>query len=287
MSDGAKRDRFGAWLGAGMGAHALVAAGAMLLAPSDLLRLVQGLRADQHAMFTTRLDIGVEAPPRPAPAPTPPPEPAVVEAPAITPSPPAPPLMKPPEQTPPTPAPIREAIENHTHRLFEAAADAVAQAGKALTRDDEAPGGDSIASGDSNDPMYGLVAGGGTGNVPTRNPKAKVGGKVGGHGTSTRADAVLEPDLTRGAHAPSVITDECDFPPEADLARIDHESVLIQVNVLPNGHAGAITVLADPGHGFGRAAIACAKHMIFSAARDRHGTYIQADTPPTTIRFTR
>jgi protein TonB len=259
----------------------------MLMAPSDLLRLVQSLRLDQHAQFTTRLDIGVEPPPRPVvPAPTPPPEPAVVEAPAITPSPPAPPLMKPPDPSPPTKAPLREAIENHSHRFFEAAADAVAQAGKALTREDEG-GGDSIASGDSNDPMYGLVAGGGTGNVPTRNPRAKVGGKVGGHGTSTRADAVLEPDLTRGAHAPSVITDECDFPAEADLARIDHAAVLIQVNVLPNGRAGAISVLSDPGHGFGRAAIACAKRMIFSAARDRHGTYIQADTPPTTIRFTR
>ncbi len=259
----------------------------MLLAPSDLLRLVQSLRLDQHAQFTTRLDIGVEAPPRPVePAPTPPPEPAVVEAPALTLSPPAPPLMKPPDPSPPTKAPLREAIENHSHRFFEAAADAVAQAGKALTREDEG-GGDSIASGDSNDPMFGLVVGGGTGNVPTRNPHAKVGGKVGGHGASTRADAVVEPDLTRGAHAPSVITDECDFPTEADLARVDHAAVLIQVNVLPNGRAGAISVLSDPGHGFGRAAIACAKRMTFSAARDRHGTYIQADTPPTTIRFTR
>jgi protein TonB len=291
MSDGVKRDRFGAWLGFGAGAHALFAAGAMLLAPSDLLRLVQSLRVDQRAMFTTRFDIGVEAPPRPvvAPTPTPPPEPAVVEAPAITPSPPAPPLMKPPVTlpTPPTPAPVREAIENHTHRFFEAAADAVAQAGKALTRDDEAPGGDSIASGDSNDPMYGLVAGGGTGNVPTRNPRAKVGGKVGGHGTSTRADAVLDPDLSRGAHAPSVITDACPFPAEADFARIDHASVVLQVHVLSDGHTGAISIISDPGHGFGRAAAACARNMIYSIARDRHGKSIEADAPPTTIRFTR
>ena len=74
MSDGGKRDRFGAWLGFGAGAHVLVAAGAMLFAPSDLRRLVQSLRADQHAQFTTRLDIGVEPPPRPVvAAPTPPP----------------------------------------------------------------------------------------------------------------------------------------------------------------------------------------------------------------------
>lgn len=76
-------------------------------------------------------------------------------------------------------------------------------------------------------------------------------------------------------------------PPEADLARIDLEVVLLQVNVLPSGHAGAISILADPGHGFGRAAVACAKRTIFGAARDRHGKYIQADAPPTSIRFTR
>ncbi|MEP7126730.1 MAG: hypothetical protein ABJE95_37720, partial [Byssovorax sp.] len=234
------------------------------------------------------LDVGVEAPPPPT-APAPPPEPAVVEAPAITPSPPAPPLMKPPEPTPPTPAPIREAIENHSHRLFEAAADAVAQAGKALTRDDEPVGGDSIASGDSSDPMYGLVAGSGTGNVPTRNARAKIGGKVGGHGTSTRADAVLDPDpdLTRGAHAPSVITDDCPFPVESDLAGIDHAVVLLVVTVTPEGRAGAVTVLSDPGHGFGRAAIACARMQVYTYARDRHGTHLRADTAPFNMRFTR
>ncbi len=194
--------------------------------------------------------------------------------------------MKPPEPTPPTKAPIREAIENHSHRFFEAAADAVAQAGKALTREDEA-GGDSIASGDSNDPMSGLVAGGGTGNVPTKNRSARIDGKVGGHGTSTRADAVIDPDLTRGAHAPSVITDDCPFPVESDLAGVDHAVVLLVVTVMPDGHAGAVKVLSDPGHGFGRAAISCAKRQIYTYARDRHGTHLQADTAPFNMRFTR
>jgi protein TonB len=286
MGEGVKRDRFAAWLSLGAGAHVAFALSAMLLAPSDLLRLVQSLRADQQALFTTRFDVGVEAPPRPVVAAPAPPQPAVVEAPALTPSPPAPPLMKPPEPEPPTKAPLRDAIENRSHRLFEAAADAVAQAGKALTREDEG-GDDAIASGNSNDPMYGLVAGAGTGNVPTKNPRAKVGGKVGGHGTSTRADAVIEPDLTRGAHAPSVITEECPFPTEADFARIDHAVVTLRVTVKPDGRAGAITVLEDPGHGFGRAAVYCAKQLVFSAARNRQGTFIEAEAPPTRIRFTR
>lgn len=259
----------------------------MLFAPSDLLLLVQNLRADQRALFTTRFDIGVEAPRPVAPVPAPPaPEPAVVEAPPLTPSPPAPPLMKPPVPEPPTKAPLREAIENHSHRFFEAAADAVAQAGKALTRDDEG-GGDTIASGDSNDAMYGLVAGGGTGNVPTKNRGAKIGGKPGGHGTSTRPDAVVEPDLTRGAHAPSVITDDCPFPTESDLAGIDHAAVLLVVTVMPDGSAGAVKVVQDPGHGFGRAAVACAKRQVFTYARDRHGKHLQADTAPFYMRFTR
>ncbi len=75
-----------------------------------------------------------------------------MEAPPLTPSPPAPPLMKPPVPEPPTKAPLRAAIENRSNRFFQAAADAVAQAGKALTREDDG-GGDSIASGDSNDAM--------------------------------------------------------------------------------------------------------------------------------------
>jgi protein TonB len=267
--------------------HAAAAIGVMLLAPSDLLLLVQSLRADQHARFTTSFDIGVEAPrPVVAAPPAPVQEPAVVEAPPLTPSPPAPPLVKPPEPEPPTKAPLREALEGRSHRLFEAAADAVAQAGKALTREDDV-GGDSIASGESGEAMYGLVAANGTGNVPTRNRGAKIGGKPGGHGTSTRADAVIEPDLTRGAHAPSVITDDCPFPAESDLARIDHAAVLLVVTVLPDGTPGAVTVLQDPGHGFGRAAVACAKRQTFTFARDRHGKHLQADTAPFYMRFTR
>lgn len=267
--------------------HVAAAIGAMLLAPSDLLLLVQGLRADQHARFTTSFDIGVEAP-RPVAAAPPPPvqEPAVVEAPPLTPSPPAPPLVKPPEPEPPSKAPLREALEGRSHRLFEAAADAVAQAGKALTREDDV-GGDSIASGESGDAMYGLVAANGTGNVPTKNRGAKIGGKPGGHGTSTRADAVIEPDLTRGAHAPSVITDDCPFPAESDLARIDHAAVMLVVTVMPDGTPGAVKVIEDPGHGFGRAAIACAKRQTFTYARDRHGKHLQADTAPFYMRFTR
>jgi protein TonB len=283
----AKRDRFGVWLGVGASAHAVFAIGAILFAPSDLLLLVQNLRADQRALFTTRFDIGVEAPRPPVAAPLPPvPQPAVVEAPPLTPSPPAPPLMKPPVPEPPTKAPLREAVENRTNRFFQAAADAVAQAGKALTREDDGAG-DSIASGDSNDAMFGLVAGGGTGNVPTKNRGAKIGGKPGGHGTSTRADAVVEPDLTRGARAPSVITDDCPFPVESDLARIDHASVLLVVTVTPDGRDGAVRVVQDPGHGFGAAAVACAKRQTFTYARDRHGTHLQADTKPFYMRFTR
>lgn len=259
----------------------------MLFLPSDLARLVQGLRDDQRALFATHLEIGVEAPPRPVVAEAQrAPEPPVVEAPAMAPSPPAPPLVKPPEPEVPVKAPLREAIESHSHRLFEAAADAVAQAGKALTREDDG-GGDTIASGDSDATMVGLVAAGGTGTTPTRNRGAKIGGKPGGHGTSVRPDAVVEPDLTRGAHAPSVITDDCPFPSEADLARVDHAVVLLVVTVLPDGHAGAVRVVQDPGHGFGRAAIACAKRQTYVFARDRRGNHLQADTAPFNMRFTR
>ena len=50
----------------------------------------------------------------------------------------------------------------------------------------------------------------------------------------------------------------CPFPPEADTAQMDEASVMLQVDVRPDGTAGTVTVLSDPGSGFGREARRCA-----------------------------
>jgi periplasmic protein TonB len=283
---GTTDEGLGRWIALALAPHALVA----LVAPH--LSLGAGGRAGARGpdVIEARIDVGAEAghaePPRPSPPPvaTPP----VVEAPASVPSPPAPPLVRPPSPVkPPDNAKLPDAISDKLQHFTAAAADAVAQAAKVLTSDDLASGGAAIATGDGQGPGYGLVAGDGTGDTPTWRANAAIGGKVGGKGTSTKPDAPLEPDRSRGAHVMGGFTDECDFPTEADLAGIDHAVAIVIVTVKADGHADHVQVIDDPGHGFGRAASACAMKRMYSVARDKHGTPIAADTPPVLFRFTR
>jgi protein TonB len=46
-------------------------------------------------------------------------------------------------------------------------------------------------------------------------------------------------------------------------------------------------VLADPGHGFGAAAVACALRTRFVPARARSGQAVRSLSPPIRVRFTR
>ena len=62
---------------------------------------------------------------------------------------------------------------------------------------------------------------------------------------------------------------------------------MVQVTVQLDGRVRAATLLNDPGHGFGPAAIACALRTRFEPARDREGKPIAALSPPVRVRFTR
>jgi protein TonB len=79
----------------------------------------------------------------------------------------------------------------------------------------------------------------------------------------------------------------CPWPREADAEQINDETVVIQVVVGVTGRAESVTVLSDPGHGFGQAAIACALRTRFTPGRDRDGRAIRASSPPILVRFTR
>jgi len=95
-----------------------------------------------------------------------------------------------------------------------------------------------------------------------------------------------EPDHARSV---SLADDEwrCPWPAEADAEQIDEQAVIIRVRVRPDGTAASAHLLADPGHGFGRAAVACALATRFAAARDRAGRPVEAESPPIRVRFTR
>jgi len=79
----------------------------------------------------------------------------------------------------------------------------------------------------------------------------------------------------------------CPWPHEADDQQIDEQTVVIEVVVGPDGRAESATVLSDPGHGFGQAAIACALRTRFTPARDRQGQPTRATSPAVLVRFTR
>jgi protein TonB len=205
-------------------------------------------------------------------------------------APPAPPEPTPPtEEQRPEPAAANAAAQQRTAQ--QPALPAPAQAGKTLT----APDDDAAAMVD-----FTLVQGSG---------QTYAGGTTTTLGTSTTAvhgaasdraaagparpaatrpapSIAAGPDRSRGA-APAVADWNCSrlFPSDPDAG--DQAIVLIAVTVSPSGTAQAVTVLRDPGHGFGAAAKSCAMGQRFSPALDRQGNPVAATTPPITVRFTR
>jgi protein TonB len=79
----------------------------------------------------------------------------------------------------------------------------------------------------------------------------------------------------------------CPWPREADAEQIDEQTVILRVVVTADGNPERATVLSDPGHGFGPAALACALRTHFTPARGSKGAPIRATSPPIRVRFTR
>ena len=76
-------------------------------------------------------------------------------------------------------------------------------------------------------------------------------------------------------------------PPEADAEQQNQALVRIAVTVGPDGRAKSVTVLEDPGFGFGRAARRCAMQKSFSPGLDGNGNPTTSTTPPFGVRFRR
>ena len=79
----------------------------------------------------------------------------------------------------------------------------------------------------------------------------------------------------------------CAWPREADAEQIDEQAVVIRVVVRADGTVESATLVSDPGHGFGQAAVACATRTRFVPARDRGGRAFTSTSPPIRVRFTR
>ena len=80
---------------------------------------------------------------------------------------------------------------------------------------------------------------------------------------------------------------DCPFPREADAAQVHHAVVMIQVHVKADGSPESVTVLDDPGNGFGREARECAMRKQYAHGLDAEGRPVAGAAKPFRVRFER
>jgi len=187
--------------------------------------------------------------------------------------PPAPARRDPPAKAPPAGA-------THGVRFRSAPA---AQAATVIARPAESTApidltADTVVTGKATAYAGGVTAAGGTSSSPVA---ASPGGRESHLGTSSAAIGGLTP-----VSLPSENW-SCPWPSEADAEQIDEQTVILRVFVTASGEAQSAKLLADPGHGFGAAALACAMRTHFTPALDTGGRAMAATSPPIRVRFTR
>jgi periplasmic protein TonB len=87
------------------------------------------------------------------------------------------------------------------------------------------------------------------------------------------ADKPLVPGAPDRSRALSLADPEwtCPWPREADETDIDEQIAIVKVTISVGGRCEKVTVIRDPGHGFGAQAARCAKEAAFLPALDAHG----------------
>jgi protein TonB len=200
-----------------------------------------------------------------------------------------PPPPPPPEE--PQPEPERELAKPIPKDQPPAPPPPPAEAGKVLTSDPDpnAPVDltNSFVTGDADQYRGGTSSAKGTSKTAIYNPAAANTGVPGGTGTApaprpTKDDKSRAPGLLGG-----VDWSDCPFPGEADAEQIDQAFVLIQVKVKADGSPEAVSILQDPGHGFGREAKKCAMRKRYANGLDVDGNPVPGTTKPVRVRFER
>lgn len=219
------------------------------------------------------VDLAEEPPPPPTPPPAPEPEPEAPE--------PEPPPPTPPPQNQPPPPPSNEPPPPP----------AAAEAGKVLTAEPDPNEPVDLTdmgfvSGTGERFAGGVTAAAGTSKVAVRDPRAVPTGVPGGTGSPKAPPAPIV-DRSRAPTLRGGDRWDCGFPAEADMDQIDFAIATIVVTVGPDGRAQSVSVVKDPGHGFGRQARQCALRKAFTPGLDRDGRPVTRTTPPINVRFTR
>ncbi len=172
-----------------------------------------------------------------------------------------------------------------------------AEAGKVLTAeaDPDAPldlTDKGFVTGSGDRYAGGTTASDGTSKTAVRNRKAKKGGVPGGKGTKPGTGKASGGGTKKKLSRPAGLLgggswNDCGFPPEADMDQVDYGIVTLAVTVGTNGRAKRVSVLSDPGHGFGRLARSCAMRKRYTPGLDANGKPTVKSTPPIHVRFTR
>jgi protein TonB len=262
---GGRETRFGFLVGMAIALTVHGAAGAEVIASlPHLVEFARTIRSDITERLRSEVDIDLKEPPPPPP---PPPEPE------------------------PEPEPEKEPPPQAKEAPPEAPPPAAAEAGKVLTAEEDpnAPvdlTGDGFVSGTGESFAGGVTAAKGTSKTAVRSVAAAATGV--GTGTKAAPPAPPKQDLSRPA---GVVVgggwNDCGFPPEADLEGIDLMKVQLVVTVARDGRAKTVTVLNDPGYGFGAQARRCAMRKQFTPGLNARGEAIETTTPPFMVKFTR
>ncbi|MDC0675156.1 energy transducer TonB family protein [Nannocystis radixulma] len=210
-------------------------------------------------------DVEPAEPPKPPPEPAPPepPPPATEPAPAVA------------AATPPAPAPAPRPAPARAARVVAAPPGALD-----LT-------GDVVVVGSASAYVGGATSSTGTGTKPVPNASSQ----------PTPAPPAPPPAEPPPAAPPTVDRSRpvalasaewnCPWPAEADGLALDEQVAVIRVVVDARGVVETAEVVDDPGDGFGRAALACARVTRFSPALDRDGHPLRARSPAIRVHFTR
>jgi protein TonB len=258
--------RVGAILGL-LGALALHGA-AGVQAAANLYEMENfSIGVSQYVKNNLQLQIDIDSTPPPPPPPPPeppPPEPEPEKAPP-------PPPQAANEPPPPPPAP--------------------AEAGKVLTSDPDPDApvdltGDGFVTGNG-EFRGGITSSAGTAKTAVRDIKAQPGGAATGTGAAPAPVAKApEKDLSQAAMPMGTSWSDCGFPAEAQLDGVEFGIVKLVVTVTAEGRAKSVTILSDPGSGFGNHARQCAMRRTYKPALDKLGQAVVSSTPPFTVKFT-
>lgn len=196
-------------------------------------------------------------------------------------------VLPPPAEPPPpvakTPPASERVVRTVGRPLRRAASAAPAQAAALVTRSaPETPldlTNNVFASGGAATFPGGATAGAGRSTAP-------VEGNVDLHAPPASRPTIAKADLARPV-ALAAGTWACPWPSEADAEQIDEQTVVIRVRVRADGTVETAQVVSDPGIGFGRSALTCARQTRFEPARSADGTIVVAWSPPIRVHFSR